>query len=190
MSTKLEYMTLYTSPIKDDDIISKIGVSAWAVLTVIRSFCEIGTGKSVVSYSDLEQKTGLSRPSVAKAVKVLTEHNLITINTEVVETSTGKKTKKYYVIDKLIIPIGGDNKSDTPVEIKYVPKSFYDDRKEVVRAINDASYIITSNNINTVNISNCNNVNVVIVTASEELNDIIQRARDAQIKKEVKKLKR
>lgn len=176
--SSIDFITMYSSPIREDNIISKIGVNAWAILCVIRSCCDINSGKSVVSYTDFQEKTGLSRASVAKSLKKLIEDGLIRTVSEKIETSKGMKTSKYYIIDKILVP-SGDDGSITKVDIRYSPASFFKDRSEIDGFIKNSNYIISSSNINIENMTNCN---VVIVTSTEEVNRFIEKARAAQKK--------
>lgn len=71
--------------IRVDKVIKTVGVNAWAVYSVLKSFINLESQLSFPSYTKLQELTGMGRSTISKALQVLEEHGLIQ------KVSTGSK---------------------------------------------------------------------------------------------------
>jgi hypothetical protein len=89
----LQFVQLMTQQIRAG-VIRDVGSSVFAVWVVIRAFARNKDGRSYVTSRELGEATGLSQPTVRKAVEVLVERSLVQVFTD------GSK-KRYFVVDHL-----------------------------------------------------------------------------------------
>lgn len=108
-------------------LIREVGVSAFAVLTMIRSACRNKDGRSYISSVELGEATGLSQPTIRRAIDTLTSKSLVQVFTD------GSK-KRYFILDHLpYLNTKGDTdlttaierldsgESDGKVMVRYIP---------------------------------------------------------------------
>jgi len=65
------------SLVKDEAVIARVGVNAWAVYTILLSYVNKETGLSYPSYRKIREKTGIGQSTVSKALDKLEEHGLV-----------------------------------------------------------------------------------------------------------------
>lgn len=83
----------YKETLKNTDAGQSIAVLKTAIVLAMES--DFNTRISKVSFTDLEEITGLSRPMVSKAIKILHQHKIIKI-----ESSSRGRINCYRMIDK------------------------------------------------------------------------------------------
>jgi predicted transcriptional regulator len=95
--------------IKDDGVIAKVGVNAFAVYMVLLSYVNGESGLSYPGYKGIKEKTGMGQGTISKALETLEKHGLIE------KKSKGTKqgdNSTYVVHSRPTKTVEGDSKRD------------------------------------------------------------------------------
>lgn len=93
----LSFLQLYSHQIRDENLASRVGPSAFTLFIVMRAFCQVGgrdDGVCRLSISQMEKSTGMARSTITKCLKTLEAEKLITVIKQ-----SDSSTKRYYLLD-------------------------------------------------------------------------------------------
>lgn len=129
----LSFLQLYSSQIRDDRMAAKLGPFAFTLFIVMRSFCIVGgkdDGVVKLSLSQMEEVTGLSKPTIIKCLKTLEQEQLVRVVKQ-----PGRGTRRFYLMDTFT-----DRTTRQPVAtVVYKPTEQSKVRAELQRWIEGAS---------------------------------------------------
>jgi DNA-binding Lrp family transcriptional regulator len=131
-------------------LIAEIGVGAFAVLTLIRATARTKDGRSYVSSIELGKATGLSQPTVRKAIDRLLSRGLV-------QAFTDGSRKRYFVIDQIPYLNADDadlttaierldaGENDGKVVVRYIPAEAANVRQQLASWAKEGTAVTSPN---------------------------------------------
>lgn len=98
-------------------LIDEIGVTPWAVYTIIKAYADHRTGRSWPSQVHIGELIGKSPETVARATKTLLKAGLIR------EEMVGRR-KEYIILESAPVSLKDSDLSVGSAEFEYIPKDF------------------------------------------------------------------
>lgn len=134
--SNLNYFLMFSQAIHQG-LCRDIGITAFGLWVVLRSYCRLTDGKVFLSLRDIQGITGLAIGTIRTAIDKLEDAKLLQVVTE------GPQRRRYFVLDLLSFkavensdPIAAQEalaagQKDGEISVRYVPSRAASDRREL-----------------------------------------------------------
>lgn len=156
---------------------AKMSANAKAVYPAIKAFINWESGSAFPSIDTIERYSGVSRPSVVKALKELEELGLLVKN-----TTKGKSTN-YGMVEKFDVK-DGDGKHAASVSFDYIPSSAAGAIAEFKRILS-SGFISSDGKTNFIKIDTLN-LNIHTGTGDNTINNIFSGLEEGAVLKGIR----